>query len=71
MTQVLRQYSCFLSAASGRLQCACHIWISSVLIFTPRMCRSTTSDNAFGVNGLFAISIKSSPLFVYISFTAL
>ena len=41
----------FSTRASSRLLCACHIWITSALIFTPRIWRSTMSDNAFGVHG--------------------
>ena len=32
---------CSLTAAFGRLQCACHTLINSFLTFMPRICRST------------------------------
>ena len=37
---------------TSRLQCACYAWINSVL-FTPKICRSTWSDNASSVHGLY------------------
>ena len=41
----LKNWQWFLTSASGCLQCACHAWINSVPISTPRICRE-----AFGVH---------------------